>query len=179
MFLSISLGKEGDCLLVPPLIRFLLFICHHVMFTLFLSGMASTTTLVTDSQPDLNQQNGKTKENTPKSFEEMTVLEKVRVIPSYITAEPIMACYVMASVLCGPALNTLMIEKSCRVNLAYNDSTCDDIIAGQIQNLSKENTQVQEVIANMQTWQSPVQSVMPLILVLFLGKLTKIRYRAL
>lgn len=102
------------------------------------------------------------------SFKKMTWREKVRYVKNFITVEPIIACYLIPSVLCGPALNQLELEKACKSNAGFNDSICDSIIAatGDFRN---ETAEVQRIVADMHSWQGPLQSFTPLILVLFLG----------
>lgn len=57
----------------------------------------------------------------------------------------------------------------CRVNLQYNSTICSAILTGNHSNYSRENEEVQKVISTMHSWQQPVQSFTPLVLVLFLG----------
>ncbi|XP_019865125.1 uncharacterized protein LOC109594350 [Aethina tumida] len=127
--------------------------------------MTSTADLVTDSVADLTEKNGPVK----KTFGEMSLRERIDYTREVITIEPIIAAYVMASYLCGPALYNLEFEKSCRVNLAYNDTVCEAILSGYHQNYTGQNEQIQILIGDMHSWQSPLQTIMPLILVLFLG----------
>ncbi|CAH0550991.1 unnamed protein product [Brassicogethes aeneus] len=131
--------------------------------------MTSTADLVTESVGDLTAKNEKT-------FKEMSFGEKLGYIKEVITVEPLIAAYVMSSLLCGPALWNLEFEKSCRVNLAYNDTVCDEILTGSQNDWPEQNIQIQTLIANMHSWQSPLQTVMPLILILFLGSFSD-RYK--
>lgn len=129
--------------------------------------MASTTTLVTDSVPDLTEKNPG--EPPKKTMKEMTFSEKVGYAKEVITVEPIIACYVFASIICSAALNNLELEKACKVNAGMSDSICEKVLAGEIDNITEEYNAIQKYITDMHSWQVPVQSVMPLILVLFLG----------
>ncbi|EFA05975.2 uncharacterized protein LOC664490 [Tribolium castaneum] len=121
--------------------------------------MASTAELVTASVADLQ----------PKTFRTMTTKERLHYIKNIITVEPLIAAYLLASIICGPALYNLEFEKGCRSNLQLNDSICDAILSGEATNYSEENEKIQILIGDMHSWQIPLQSVMPLILVLFLG----------
>lgn len=127
--------------------------------------MSSTADLVNNSSPDLTKS---TTNDKKKTFKEMNFKEKLSYTKDLITVEPIIACYVISSVLCAPALNQLELEKACRSNCDYNDTICDSIIkaTGKFAN---ETTKVQQIIADMHSWQGPLQSFTPLILVLFLG----------
>ncbi|XP_056639027.1 uncharacterized protein LOC130446672 isoform X1 [Diorhabda sublineata] len=124
--------------------------------------MASTVDLVTDSVPDIS---GKDE----KSFGQLNLKEKFTYIREVITVEPLIGAYTMASILCTPTIYKLESEKSCRSNLQMNNTVCDAILYGQYENYTDQIDDIQILISNMQSWQQPMQSIMPLILVLFLG----------
>lgn len=126
--------------------------------------MSSTVDLVNNSSPDLT----KNKNEEKKTFLQMNFNEKISYIKHVITVEPIIACYIMSSILCGPALNQLELEKACKSNCDYNDTICDSIIQGT-GTFPNETKRVQRIVADMHSWQGPLQSFTPLILVLFLG----------
>lgn len=65
----------------------------------------------------------KTEEITP--WKKMTIREKWKYVKSKITVEPMLACYIMPSVLAGLATQNLNLEKACRVNLNYDPYVCD------------------------------------------------------
>lgn len=123
--------------------------------------MTSTVDLVSNSNDELNK--AKTETFWQKARKKLSYVKDV------ITVEPIIGSYVMASILCRPMLINLEFEKTCRVNMALNDSVCENILSGNIDNLTDVNNNIQILINNMHSWQQPIQSVMPLILVLFLG----------
>ncbi|KAG5890702.1 hypothetical protein JTB14_016532 [Gonioctena quinquepunctata] len=124
--------------------------------------MTSTADLVTQSVADL-------KEKDERTFSELSFTEKVSYVQEVITVEPLIAAYVMAAMLCQPTLYNLEYEKACRVNLQMNDTVCEAILSGKNENYTKEDTEVVALINNVHSWQNPLQSFMPLILVLFLG----------
>ncbi|KAF5299927.1 hypothetical protein FQR65_LT09322 [Abscondita terminalis] len=130
--------------------------------------MSSTTELVDIPLQREKLENGIKKE---KTFKEMTMKERFSYIGEIITIEPLLCCYLMASVLCGPALTNLEFEKSCKANENFNDTVCKAILTGSYkeENFTLENDIVQQNIVKMHSWQNPMQSVMPIILVLFLG----------
>ncbi|XP_018319526.1 solute carrier family 46 member 3-like [Agrilus planipennis] len=108
--------------------------------------------------------------STPKkAFKEMTMKERMNYVREIITVEPLVVCYAMATVLCTPALLVLEFEKACRVNEGYDDKICDDIVYKEDTIYINESIKIQIRIANMHSWQQPLQYVMPVILVLFLG----------
>lgn len=58
-------------------------------------------------------------------WKEMSFTEKVRYVWSHITLEPMVACFVMPSMLLMLGVQNLNLEKACRVNLGYNQTICD------------------------------------------------------
>ncbi|KAF7265355.1 hypothetical protein GWI33_021203 [Rhynchophorus ferrugineus] len=106
---------------------------------------------------------------TAKTFKQMSGKEKLSYIKEVITVEPLIACYIMPAILAKPALLVLEFEKACRANLALNDTVCDGIIASEQDIYPEANARIQILISDVHSWQLPIQSVMPLILVLFLG----------
>ncbi|KAJ8960240.1 hypothetical protein NQ318_003965 [Aromia moschata] len=123
--------------------------------------------------PDLGTAEDRNKdENEDKRNNETlknAINKKLLYIKQIVTVEPLIALYQMAQFLSKPALDNLEFEKSCRVNLRYNDTICEAILTGHHQNFSSQNGQIQVIISDMHSWQQPVQSFMPLVLVLFLG----------
>ncbi|KAG5890705.1 hypothetical protein JTB14_016535 [Gonioctena quinquepunctata] len=106
----------------------------------------------------------------------MCFLKKLIDLKKVITVEPLVGFYYMASFLSKPALDNLEFEMTCRVNLQYDDSICDAIAQGRHKNHTLYNDNIQVLISNMHSWQQPVQSFMPLMLVLFLGSFSD-RYK--
>lgn len=60
-----------------------------------------------------------------KKFNDLSWREKLSKIGSNITVEPIVAAYIMPSVLSGLATQNLNLEKACRVNMQYGEDVCD------------------------------------------------------
>lgn len=88
---------------------------------------------------------------------------------SKVTVEPFVICYVLPSVLTGLAVQNLSLEKSCLVNLQYNESTCSHIMEGRTKHYAEEEKRVQTLVATMTAWSYPLQTALPGILTLFLG----------
>ncbi|XP_060516484.1 uncharacterized protein LOC132695972 [Cylas formicarius] len=122
--------------------------------------MESTTDLVTQSVDNIAER---------KTFRQMTMKERSLYIREVITVEPIIAAYVMAALLVKPALLVLEFEKACKANLGFNDTVCNTIVNSEQDVYPEVNVAIQERIGIVHSWQYPIQSVMPLILVLFLG----------
>uniref|UniRef100_UPI0034D70A73 uncharacterized LOC136856709 n=1 Tax=Euwallacea similis TaxID=1736056 RepID=UPI0034D70A73 len=98
-----------------------------------------------------------------------TFKDTIKHLKEVITVEPLIACYQMALFVSKPALDNLEFEKACKVNLRYDSGICKAILSGNHSQHKSENEEVQRVISTMHSWQQPVQSFTPLILVLFLG----------
>ncbi|XP_070490268.1 lysosomal proton-coupled steroid conjugate and bile acid symporter SLC46A3-like [Chironomus tepperi] len=109
------------------------------------------------------------KDEKQKLWKEMNFKEKCKHIRNSITIEPMLACYIMPSVLAGLATQNLNLEKACRVNLNYSDEICDALSARQTANYTEEEREVQTLVAGMQGWKTVLQSLMPCLLILFWG----------
>lgn len=59
------------------------------------------------------------KNTKKKTWKEMNFMEKCGHIRKSVTVEPMLACYIMPSVLANLATQNLNLEKACRVNLDY------------------------------------------------------------
>ena len=55
----------------------------------------------------------------------LTWREKLDNVIKNITVEPVVAAYIMPSVLSNLATQNLNLEKACRVNMNYGDDVCD------------------------------------------------------
>ncbi|XP_075981401.1 lysosomal proton-coupled steroid conjugate and bile acid symporter SLC46A3-like [Anticarsia gemmatalis] len=88
---------------------------------------------------------------------------------SKITVEPFVICYVLPSVLAGLAVQNLCLEKSCLVNLRYDERTCRHIMQGRTHNYTEQERNVQTIVASMTAWSFPLQTALPGILALFVG----------
>lgn len=75
-----------------------------------------------------------TKEAKTSSWKQLTILEKFKHIRDNITVEPMLACYIIPSVLAGLATQNLNLEKACRVNLDYGDTICDALMRRETAN---------------------------------------------
>lgn len=97
------------------------------------------------------------------------IREKLMLIRSNITVEPIIACYIMSNVFSGLAVQNLNLEKACRVNLGYDDEVCSALNKRQTENYTLEESEVQKLTASVQAWKNIVQTTFPCILILFVG----------
>ncbi|XP_026318589.1 solute carrier family 46 member 3-like [Hyposmocoma kahamanoa] len=88
---------------------------------------------------------------------------------SLITVEPILACYVMPSVLSALASQNLYIEKACRVNLRFPHHVCDALTRRETSNYTAEEEAVQQLVASVTGWKTVLQSFLPCWILVFLG----------
>ncbi|KAM3961920.1 LOW QUALITY PROTEIN: putative peptidoglycan muropeptide transporter SLC46 [Aphomia sociella] len=109
------------------------------------------------------------KSETDKAVQNMTLIEKIRYAKSNITVEPVLALFVMPSVLAMLATQNLNLDKACRVNLGFGDSICEDLRLRKRANHTFEEDEVQKLIASVQAWKSVVQTAIPTLLMLFIG----------
>ncbi|XP_034237143.1 proton-coupled folate transporter-like [Thrips palmi] len=104
------------------------------------------------------------------TFADMNLRQKCKHIVANITVEPITLLYIVPALLSSLTTQNLNLEKACRVSLNYTDEVCDALAA---RNFTGEYgtlfSNVAQVVAEMQIWQTPLQSVVPIILVMFVG----------
>lgn len=96
---------------------------------------ATSTPSQTASQekgPPSKEKNGK--DNAATTTTKRSLREKIRLVANNITVEPILAAYIMPSVLSNLATQNLNLEKACRVNMAYGDEVCDALTRRQTAN---------------------------------------------
>lgn len=73
----------------------------------------------------------------PKPWKKMSFREKCKHVTENITVEPMLACYIMPSVLAGLATQNLNLEKACRVNLNYGTHVCDALTRRETANFTE------------------------------------------
>lgn len=100
---------------------------------------------------------------------EMSRLSKFEYVMGNITVEPMLALYVMVSVMSSLTTQNLSLEKACRVNLNYSDVVCTALTNRETNNYTVEEAAVQQLVAGMISWKTVVQSALPSFLMLFLG----------
>lgn len=130
----------------------------------------STTTII-NSYNNTSSPSSPSSTTTDKvaTWKSMSINEKWNFLASNITVEPMVACYIMPSVLASLATQNLNLEKACRVNLGYSNELCSSLAARNTSGYEKEETSVQQLVAGMQTWKLALQSGLPTLLILFLG----------
>lgn len=103
------------------------------------------------------------------TWKAMSFGQKFGFMARNVTVEPMVACYIMPSVLASLATQNLNLEKACRVNLRYDDNVCTALAARNTTGFANEEIAVQQLVAGMQSWKTALQSGLPAILILFIG----------
>ncbi|XP_053605348.1 probable peptidoglycan muropeptide transporter SLC46 [Plodia interpunctella] len=103
------------------------------------------------------------------NWKKMNIFQKIKRMLSLITVEPILACYVMPSVLSALATQNLYLEKACRVNLRYEHHVCDALTRRDTANYTLEEEAVQTLVASVAGWKTVLQSFLPCGILIFLG----------
>uniref|UniRef100_A0A8D8WW50 Proton-coupled folate transporter n=1 Tax=Cacopsylla melanoneura TaxID=428564 RepID=A0A8D8WW50_9HEMI len=94
---------------------------------------------------------------------------KWRMIVENTTVEPMLGGYIISSVLTNLATQNLYLEKACRVNLNFGAHICDALSRRETANYTVEETMIQELVAGMSIWKTFLQSIIPAVLIIFLG----------
>lgn len=121
--------------------------------------MASTLDLIGQSNDQLSA----------KNTADTTIKEKLKYLKDVITVEPLVTSYLVAAVICLPALLTLELEKTCRSNLGLNETVCKAIRESDHDNYTEINKKITILLNGVHSWQAICQNFAPLLLVLFIG----------
>lgn len=100
---------------------------------------------------------------------EMTVIEKVKNIFRNITVEPLRFFHAVPVFFSNLAIQNLILEKACRVNLKYSDEVCTALISSQTEDFKVAEMNVQKLVASMSVWTNPLRSSIPALLIMFIG----------
>lgn len=113
------------------------------------------------------KENGKC-ENAGGTYKTNNVHEK-RFILKKVAIELLVVIYLIAMKLAEPAIKTMELEKSCRVTNQFNNTVCKLMLDSSFQDIQHHNFQVQESISKMNLWLAPITTIMPTLMILFLG----------
>ncbi|XP_049865719.1 proton-coupled folate transporter-like [Pectinophora gossypiella] len=120
-----------------------------------------------EQKPKLEDKEEKplTKDVTTKK---KTFREKLQEVQDNITVEPLLAGFIIPSVLSMFAMVNLNLDKACRVNLGYSDEICDALIK-RTGNYTEEEKEVQKLISSTDIWRGVLKTLLPCIIIMFLG----------
>lgn len=109
------------------------------------------------------------KDDAQKTKHKLTLKQRFKLIKENTTVEPIVACYIMPSVLASLATQNLNLEKACRVNLNFTTEICDALTLRQTENYTFYEEEVQTLTASITAWKNVVQTAIPCLLIMFVG----------
>lgn len=104
--------------------------------------------------------------NTETDSKKSSLKTKFMGLFNMITVEPMLCFYVFPQMLSSIAVNVLTFQMACRVNLNFNETICDDLLS---LNNSAYEMQVQKEAAKLMVWKKPLATLVPAILILFMG----------
>lgn len=120
------------------------------------------TPLNETKDPDLHQK-----------YEEKSFTEKLRDLKKNITVEPMLAGFVIPSVISKFAMGYFNLYKVCRINFEYPEDICNPSGYSSTNYTSVNATayerDVQKVITSMDIWKSIINTVLPCIVIVFLA----------
>lgn len=102
-------------------------------------------------------------------YKDKSFTDKLWYIKDNITVEPLLAGLIIPSVISRFAMSNLNLDKACRVNLAFGDDICDALIKKSSNNYTEYERKVQELISSIDIWKGVIQTVLPCIIIMFLG----------
>ncbi|XP_032511612.2 proton-coupled folate transporter-like [Danaus plexippus] len=108
-----------------------------------------------------------------KKYEEKSFTEKLRDLKKNITVEPMLAGFVIPSVISKFAMGYFNLYKVCRINFEYPEDICNPSGYSSTNYTSVNATayerDVQKVITSMDIWKSIINTVLPCIVIVFLA----------
>lgn len=97
---------------------------------------------------------------------------KAKYLTANVTVEPVLGLFMVAMVLSMFATQNMNLEKACRVNLMLGDTACSTMEEtahrDTVSNAMTE-TLSQELVTDMLIWKTMLQSIVPGVLVVFIG----------
>lgn len=133
------------------------------------NGDLNRANIIRNSLKTIKENDSKMEKVDTDSWKGLNFFQKTRKMISLITVEPILACYVMPSVLSALATQNLYLEKACRVNLGFDHHICDALTRRETANYTMEEEAVQTLVASVTGWKTVLQSFLPCGILIFLG----------
>lgn len=105
-----------------------------------------------------------------EKWKKMNKFSRVKYLFNHITVEPLLATFIIASVLGGLTTQNLNLQKACRVNLNLGDETCSALnYKNKSSKTLSDEKIVQDLVTSMIMWQSIIQHTIPCFFVVFIG----------
>lgn len=97
------------------------------------------------------------------------ILKQIKYVLRETTVEPCLFMYMMCTSISSLAVQSMHLEKACRVNYNYGDDICDRLRLRNTTGLDEEVNNVQSLVAKVVAWKFPLQTIIPAIMVIFVG----------
>ncbi|XP_037873666.1 proton-coupled folate transporter isoform X2 [Bombyx mori] len=97
------------------------------------------------------------------------ILKQIKYVLRETTVEPCLFMYMMCTSISSLAVQSMHLEKACRVNFNYGDDICDRLRLRNTTGLDEEVNNVQSLVAKVVAWKFPLQTIIPAIMVIFVG----------
>lgn len=133
-----------------------------------ISEVELTENVNKDQNADTNK---KENDERKETHEQISWLDRVKILLKFFTVEPFLLCYIMPNVISSLAVQKLNLEKACRSDLNYSEEMCTLAFSGEV--LDNVTTAAlngaHKLVADMTAWKQPLQSGIPAIAILFVG----------
>ncbi|XP_050538927.1 proton-coupled folate transporter-like [Daktulosphaira vitifoliae] len=105
-----------------------------------------------------------------EKWKKLNKFSRVKYLVNHITVEPLLASFIIASVLGGLTTQNLNLQKACRVNLNLGDEICTALnYKNKSDFMLSQEKKVQDLVTTMIMWQSIIQHTIPCLFVVFIG----------
>lgn len=102
-------------------------------------------------------------------WRKMSFKSKVAHMARNVTVEPILGVFQLSMIMSSLTTQNLNMQKACRVNLNLGQTVCFALENKNATSYRNEEMEVQQLVTKMMLWQSPIQNIVPCILVMFVG----------
>ncbi|XP_050678595.1 proton-coupled folate transporter-like [Leptidea sinapis] len=102
-------------------------------------------------------------------YKDRNFTNKLCYIREHITVEPLLAGFIIPSVISRFAMGNFNLDKACRVNLGFGDEICEALVKKTSSNYSSYEKEVQTLISSIDIWKGMISTLLPCIIIMFLG----------
>lgn len=101
--------------------------------------------------------------------EKKSVLQIFKSIKDNVSVEPILAGHIIPSIIARFAMVNLNLDKACRVNKNFTDEVCDALMNRTTNEYIEYEKEVQQLISSIDIWKGVIHTLLPCIIIMFLG----------
>lgn len=102
-------------------------------------------------------------------WRKMSFKSKAAHMARNVTVEPMLGVFQLSMIMSSLTTQNLNMQKACRVNLNLGQTVCFALENKNATSYRHEEMEVQQLVTKMMLWQSPIQNIVPCILVMFVG----------